>query len=345
MGLKKSSCEVVGWGYAGKENATDRFDLADQTRFIREYLSVCGRQELFGHPPPFTDKEVAEKVAKCLKSTGLTNRLFFNGSTEEMGLIAAMDCLKDAGVDASVIDAILFGSNTGVRYPSGADFIKLFLGVRSGAWCTNTNEACTTGATAIHLGERLIRSGEYSYVLVVISEKATILADVDDWKSSNLFGDGAFAVLLKVSNKESFLFFDLISDPFDEKIGLITEDKNRHFAQLGPKVHRLIGEVVAPAVNDTIIRSGIDIKNIKHLLMHQPSCKTIDLFEEKFTDLRPDFKGTIYRDTDIGNTSSASTGVLYSKLRAKGTFKKGDIILFVTFGAGFSIGIYAITYR
>lgn len=344
LGIKKCSCEIAGWGYADPNDDPDKFRTVNQTEFIREYLSVPGRQELFGHPPPFTDEEVALKVSKCFDSTGLTNRLFYSGTTEQLGFQATLACLKDAGVDPIELDAILYGSNTGKRYSSGADYIKLLLGARSNAWCSNTNEACTTGATAIHLGERLIRGGGYNYVLVVISEKATSLADVDDWPSSNLFGDSAFAVLLKISTQESYLFFDLISDPFDGKIELIGEDKLRHFFQKGKFVHGLIKKIVVPTVNETIIKSGIDIKKFKHVLMHQPSAKTIKLFEDEFRKLRPDFEGTIYKDADTGNTSSASTGILYSKLKKKNTFKKGDTILFVTFGAGFSIGIYAINY-
>jgi 3-oxoacyl-[acyl-carrier-protein] synthase III len=52
------------------------------------------------------------------------------------------------------------------------------------------------------------------------------------------------------------------------------------------------------------------------------------------------FRGTIHRDNNVGNTSSASTLLLISKLIDSGEIKPGEIVIVAMFGAGFTWCVY-----
>ena len=336
-------CKIVGFGHTELSDNTEKFREVSQTHFITEYLSDAGRAELFGHVAPFSEDEIKEKVEKCINQTGIANRIFFAGETSELAIIAAQKCLKNAGVNASDVDAIIVGTNTGTGYPSVADHVKNGLGVKSDAMCCDVTEACTAGTVAVFNGWSLIHSG-LNNVLVVLAEKATQLARLDDWKASNLFSDAAGALLLQKSAEESFIFFDIMSNPYDGGLEAIFKNKDGYFSQDGPKVHKFVGRDVVASLSKSLERAGLSPCQVDHLVPHQPSGKTLKLLKENIEKSWTGFTGSYHQDMTSGNTSSASTPSLLSKLVERKVIKKGETIFVTTFGAGISIGNYAFRY-
>jgi 3-oxoacyl-[acyl-carrier-protein] synthase III len=330
-----------------------RLQLIDQKGFIEKCMTDEGRTNLFKHPPPFSQPEIKLAVEKWENQTGIIQREFFSGTVPELGLTAAKKCLKNANVDPHKLDAIIGVSNTGPGYPSLADHIKKGLSnwvdkLTGGpeTMCWDVTEACTAGTIGIFNAWNLIRSGSAECVLVVWAEKATELASWNDWRSANLFGDAASAMLLKKSSntEESFLFWDIASLPYAGGIRAIIKTI-RGFAQEGPKVHKFVGRVVSRMVIDSIKKAQIDPSKIKFIVPHQPSVKTLELLKTNIQKGIPDFKETFCIDVkDIGNVSSVSTGRILSKLAAKGELKRGQIIISFSFGAGLSVAITGFIY-
>lgn len=332
-------CQIAGFGHT---EVTDdpRFQIIGQEQFITDYMSDDGRRNLFGHEPPWTEAEIQSTVTKWEQQTSIRTRIFFSGTTEELGIIAAKKCLDNAGVNASHLDAIIGGTNTGPGYPSLADHVKNALGEQSQAMCFDLAEACTIGGIAVFNGWSLIKSGAKK-VLVVCAEKTTILARYDNWYYSNLFGDGAFAFLLSAGQMEDFLAFDINSLPYNGQLNWIRKTENG-FVQAGNQVHKFVGTVMVNSLVEFLEKAEIKPENIDHLIPHQPSGKTLNLLETVFRKKYPGFKGKFHRNVEtVGNLSSSSTGLLYSQGRYQGIIKKGDLVVILTFGAGLSIGIYA----
>ncbi|PIT90464.1 MAG: hypothetical protein COU22_02030 [Candidatus Komeilibacteria bacterium CG10_big_fil_rev_8_21_14_0_10_41_13] len=332
-------CQILGWGHTDCQTDPG-FNKVSQSDFIKDYLSHQARQELFGHQSPWTDQEINAKAEKWINSIGINERSFFSGTVSEMGLIAARRCLKNAGFNPADLKLIIGGSNTHERYPSLADQIKCGLG-QSSAACWDITEACVTNAAAIQSGVAQIRSGLASNVLVVCSEKATILANRDKYLYSNLFGDGAFAVLLAAGVQDSFLAFDIISLPEDGQIDLIYKTDDG-FEQNGPKVHGFVGKQVVDFLNKFLTKAGIDPSEVDHLIPHQPSRKTLDLLEKEFRKICPNFKGQFHRNVEtMGNLSSVSPGLIIASSIESGVIKPDELKVIITFGSGLSIGAYA----
>lgn len=342
--------KAVGFSHI-RENDSQKFQIFSQERFIEEKLSLEGKKSLFGHPPPFTSEEINAMAEKCRQQTGVIDRLFFNGEIEEMAGITGIKAMRAAKRDPSDFDVIIVGSNTSPGYPSTADRVKNYLynsyrgsTIKSPAMCFDVQEACTAGSVAMFLGWNLIRSGTAKTVLVVLAEKATELAETDNWKASNLFSDAAAAVVLSSSLHEKFSFFDINSYPEEGNLDLIYKDKNGFFQQEGPKVHRFVGEQVINDLDRAVKTAKINPKDINHLVTHQPSGKTVSFLEEKIRKLWPDFKGIFHQDFAGGNTSSVSTLALISKKIESGEIKNGDLVVVCTFGAGLSVGCYGFYY-
>ena len=334
------NCRALTWGHTDVLDDS-RFEIISQADFIRRKMSESARRELLGPTEHNSDDAIAKREIKWISQTGISQRIFFDGTTSELAAIAAKKCLTKAQILPGQIDVIIGGTNTGPGYPSLADHVKLALGDEvSGAACWDMTEACPVGAASILNGWSMVRSGVGRYVLVVCAEKATTLAPIDKWESSNLFGDAAFAVLLTAGDFESFEFFDGHSLPFNGNIDKVVKT-GQGFTQDGPSVHKFVGREVVDTIVEAVAATGIDPAEIMHLVPHQPSGKTLDLLRRKLQNAWPSFSGRMYENVSFtGNTSGASTGSIISKKIEEGVIKPGELVVVTTFGSGLSIFNY-----
>lgn len=327
------ACQVLAWGHSDP-SLDDRFYTVSQTDFITKYMGSEGRLDLLGPVDCDSPAAIAAKAAQWVEQTGIEKRIFFKGSTAELAAMAAKQCLAKADMSPAQLDLIIGGTNTGPGYPSLADHIKLALGQDNEALCYDVSEACPVGAISILNGWSQIHSGACQRVLVVCAEKATTLAKVDDWRGSNLFGDAAFAVLLVAGEEESFVFFEGNSMPFEGNLGKIAK-RDSGFYQSGGDVHQWVGKVAAPRLVKALEMADISPADIRHLVPHQPSSRTLDLFFRRVKRDLAGFDGICHRNVEYtGNTSGASTGSIISRQIDEGQIKSGELVVVSTFGSG-----------
>lgn len=339
--LVSRCCEIKAFGHAQVGDDPKLVSLS-QADFIRQIMSPKGRQTLFGEDLPLDDPRIDAMAEKWIEAITIRERPFFiGGTTSELGAIAARKCLDKAGVLPCEVDAVIGATNTGPEYPSLADELVELLGCTK-ARAYDVQEACTSGSVAIEAAHSAIISGKHKAVLVVCSERASVLAPYDDCYRSNLFGDSSFAVLLVASDKESFVFFDFYCEPFEGNVDRIRKT-DQGFTQDGPKVHAFVQKRVVPLLVQGVEAAGISSANIAHLVVHQPSGRTLDGLFRKLTRAWPDFdERNFHRVVEtMGNTSSASTGWIISSEIEKGNIKPGQLVVVSTFGAGLSVGNFA----
>lgn len=334
-------CEIIGYGHV--ELGDDpRYKAVTQAEFIRDMMTSVGRRDLLGSEPPWSAEDVAAVAEQWALKTGIVTRNFFSGTTAELGAIAARKCLQKAGLRPAELGAIIGGTNTGPGYPSLADYVKLYLGQESAAMAYDVAEACPVGAVAVFQAWSLIHSRVCDKVLVVCAEKASTLTGADNWRASNLFGDGAFAFLLAANNSaESFVFFDFQSLPFEGGIEKIVKT-DRGIYQDGNAVHKFVGRQVVGALTQAVSKAGLrNAADINHVVPHQPSKPTLDFLQSKLQAAWPEFRGVFHRNVETsGNTSGATTGALISAGVHSGLIKSNDLVVVSTFGSGLSIGSY-----
>ncbi len=337
-----SGCKVIGLGHTDPKQDSG-FSIISNIRFIQRLMSGGGKTKLFDHGPPWDDNEIARVADNWQQHTGVKSRILFDGSAEQMAIIAARHCLDNADVKANQLDFIIGGSNTNQGYPSLADHIlDALLDKPSNIGCFDVQEACPTGVMALFAGWNLIKSGAAKKVLVVCAEKNTTLAPYDNWKHSNLFGDGASAFLLATDTTDSFIAFDVVSLPQGNNLHKIANTPDG-FDQDGNSVHKFVGRTVVQRLTDFIKETGIDPANIKHLVPHQPSGKTLDLLLKNFQKKHSGFAGTFHRNVETcGNLSSASTGLIISEAWQNGVIKPGELVVVVAFGSGLSVAMHAL---
>ncbi len=332
---KGQPVEVCGYGHTELDDPG--VNKVSQADFILHYLSEEARSKLL------QGTNLEEVLGKWDAKVGIRNRLFFAGNVAELAVLAARKCLEHAGVKAEQLDYIVAGTNTGPGYPSLADQIKLGLGAHSEAGASDTNEACSVGGKALFEGWNYVRSGCAKYVLVVVAEKATELSSkpggpisYDNYMASNLFCDRANALLLRVGLEESFVFWDLHSDPFDGKADLVRKTADG-FEQDGNAVIKWVKSDVVPHLVEAWAKLDRSPAEIDILAPHQPSPRVFSVFETMIRRLWPNFQGLILNEmAETGNPSGAATGCLISAGVHSGQIESGQLVVGCSYGSGLS---------
>jgi beta-ketodecanoyl-[acyl-carrier-protein] synthase len=274
----------------------------------------------------------------------------------EMAVEAAMDALVSWDKPASEIDAVICAaSNMQRAYPAMAIEVQNALGVEGFAF--DMNVACSSATFGIKTAADFIASGSAKAVLVVNPEICSGHLNFRDRDSHFIFGDVATAVIVESADqavggwdilgtrlKTQFSNnirnnFGFLNRAAPEGIGAV----DKLFVQEGRKVFR---EVV-PMVSDMIVQHaedlGIDPTRLKRLWLHQANINMNELIGRRVLGRDPAPGENVIILDDYANTSSAGSIIAFHK--ANDDFRRGDLGLICSFGAGYSAGTVFVRKR
>ncbi len=275
-------------------------------------------------------------------------------STSDMGLLAAREAVKNAGLQASEIDMILVATMTPDYFcPSTAAIIQAGLGVPDAA-AFDIFAACTGYIYGLSLAKVYVESGLYQNILLVAAEKMSAFTDFSDRASCVLFGDGAAAAI--VSSQKPGLqinqvelgadgsLSDLIIVPGGGARNPATIDTVRdrqHFIRLkGKEVFKHAVRRMAGSAMDCLAKSGLKDSDISWFVPHQANGRIIDALAKhlKISEEK------VFRCIEkYGNTSASSVGIALGDLLKENELLTGSNLLLVAFGGGLTWGSALLT--
>ena len=109
----------------------------------------------------------------------------------------------------------------------------------------------------------------------------------------------------------------------------------------GREVFRYAVSYMAKASQKALERSGLTPEDIDWVVPHQANKRIIDATMDKLG--LPHEKAYVNIDK-YGNTSVATIGIALSEMKEKGLLKRGQNVLIVSFGAGFTWGAMVFKY-
>jgi 3-oxoacyl-[acyl-carrier-protein] synthase-3 len=311
-----------------------------------------------GHyvPPDIYDNAYFESYLETndkwiRERTGIQERrVLKEGGTSELAVPAINLCLERRGIGAEEIDCIVMATVTpDMLFPSTASIIQGKIGATK-AWGFDLEAACSSFLYALNVGTRLVESGAHDKVLVVGADKMTAITDYQDRNTCILFGDGGGAVLIEAIEDESvgLIDFALKSDPsggcnlYMAAGGSLlppsheTVDKRQHFIyQDGKTVFKAAVPGMADAAETIMRRNNLTADDIRWLVPHQANLRIISATAE-WMGLSMD--KVMVNIQKYGNTTSATLPICLSEWWEQGLIQKGDGIVLVTFGAGYTYG-------
>ncbi len=276
---------------------------------------------------------------------GQRNDIFIAAS-KELGERAALEALRNAGVDAHDVDLIITTSCTGFMIPSLCAHLIPKLGFsRTTKRLPITERGCAAGAFSLGMAREHIAGGGKN-VLIVAHEFCSLTYQRDDVSmqalvGALLFGDGVAACVVRgvdpLGSLNGFELHAAESWLFEDSwgyMGFQVKDSGLHLV-LDKGIPGAVERSIKPVMLGFLDRNGLGADDVAFHVLHPGGKKVIDEVARTF-DLAPSALEPSRKCLrDVGNLSSASVLVVL-----KNTFEAapqdGARGLLTAFGPGFS---------
>jgi len=269
-------------------------------------------------------------------------------ATSDLAYNASVEALKDAGISPGELDAIIVATATpDMAFPPTACLVQTRLRARK-IFCMDMEAACPGFLFALDVGRGLLALKDaYKKVLVIGAETLTRIIDWQDRATCVLFGDGAGAAVLSYDESEFGILDSVIGGDGNLSDLLYlpaggsrlpatkeTVEKRMHFVRMkGREVFRHAVIRMGEAATEVLEKASVSPDRIDWLVPHQANLRIIDALRERLQ--LP--KEKVYVNIEkFGNTSAASIPIALTEMRKNGLLKRGQLVLMVSFGAGFT---------
>lgn len=320
-----------------------------------------------GTPFPLANEVIAEKFHDI---TGIRERRYVTDdlSTSDIGFLAAQKAIEDAQIDPETLDYIIFAHNFGdVKkgaiqtdlLPSLATRVKHHLRIKNPK-CVAYDMlfGCPGWVEGVIQASAFIKAGMAKKCLVIGAESLSRVVDIHD-RDSMIYSDGAGATVIEATEEEGgILANETATYTYDEAYYLFfgnsfnkcNDPDIRYIKMHGRKIYEFALSNVPKAMKECLDKSGIDISQVKKILIHQANEKMDEAIVHRFYKLYHQAvpEGIMPMSIQsLGNSSVATIPTLYDMI-TKGkmenqTLEKGDVILFASVGSGMNIN--AIVYK
>jgi 3-oxoacyl-[acyl-carrier-protein] synthase-3 len=272
-------------------------------------------------------------------------------TTSDMALAASTRAIEAAHIDVNDIDLIIIATTTGDKvFPSTACILQRRLGIHNFP-AFDVHAACAGFVYALDVADRFIRTGGASCALVIGADIYSRIIDWSDRSTCVLFGDGAGAVVLKASEEPGILSTHIHADGAHEEMlhvpGGISSgfesvrSKSAFIRMKGNEVFKKAVSTLGRIAEETLAANNLDKHDITWLVPHQANLRIIKAAAKK---LDMPLERTIITVDEHANTSSASIPLALDVAVRDGRIKRGDLLLFEGFGAGFTWGSALVRY-
>ncbi len=296
------------------------------------------------------DKQIFEK------NGGAKIRYWASNSNETnsyMGSEALKTALKDANMAYSELDLLINGSAT-FDYPIPhrscltqelMDPLALIPSIDVGSTCLGFISSCIVANGLLSQG--------YNSIAIINSEKSSNSLNPNHLESYLLFGDGATATIINGFGPSQLLANHIINYPAGARntivhaggnvhLGYIpTEKENYYFQMSGISLLKQAKILFPNFVSELFNKAKLQWKDIDLVIPHQASKIGLELFQKMFQITEE--KWVVNIDS-VGNLLSASIPMALQEVITSGRLKRGQTILIIGTGAGFSMGGLILKY-
>ena len=284
-------------------------------------------------------QRIGIKERRILKEEGM--------ATSDMGVAAIKQLLEKTGTKPEEIELLICATMTpDSPLPATGNIINFKAGLIN-AWSFDLTAACSGFVYGLTVGAKFIESGQYKKVIVLGADMMSSVTNYKDRATCPLFGDGAAAVLLEPTTEDVGVidhinrvdgggaqFLQIKSGGSMKPASYETIDNDEHFiVQEGQTVFKTAVSNMADVAVEMMKRHQISADDLTWLVPHQANMRIIDAVGRR---MGIDREKVMVNIQQYGNTTAATIPLCLYDYENK--LKKGDNIILVAFGAGFTWG-------
>lgn len=281
---------------------------------------------------------------------GIKERRILKGEQQGisvLGTAAVKELLVKTGTAPQDVDAVIFATSTPDHiFPSAASIVAENNGIKN-AFCFDMEVACSGFVYGLEICNGLIQTGKYKKIILLAGDKMSSITNYKDRTTCPLFGDAAGAVMIEPTEENiGIMDAKLHSDgvgyqPLQMKAGgskfpathETVENAEHTVYQDGKVVFKNAVSRMAEVSLHIMQRNNLTAGDVNWLVPHQANMRIIDATIDRTGLPREKVMINIER---YGNTSAGTIPLCLWEWESK--LKKGDNVILVAFGAGFSWG-------
>ncbi len=274
-------------------------------------------------------------------------------STAFLATEAAKRALDKADLDAGELELIIVATITPeMVFPATANFVQNTLGAKK-AWGFDLSAACSGFVYSLSIVQQFMENGQLNNALVIAAETLTKITNWKDRTSCVLFGDGAGAVVLeRHKDRNGILYSNMYSNGKQWKalncqaygsrypVGKKLDDPNKIYMEIyGREVYQQAVRRIIESIEDCLCQCNLSINDVAMVISHQMNARIIESVAKR---MQIPYEKMFLNIAEYGNTSAASIPIAFDECMESGKIKRGDIVIFVAFGAGLTWGANVI---
>ena len=308
-------------------------------------------------PPKLLTNADLEKMVETsdewiVQRTGIRERHIAEPGvgTSELATKAALLAIERAGLTPAQIDFIVVGTTTpDMMFPSTACLVQHNIGATN-AWGYDLLAACSGFTYALTTAANMVSTGASKHALVIGADVMSSIIDYTDRATCVIFGDGAGAAVVEATNEEGIGIIDFVNyvdgsggenlcmpaggsrqpashDTVDQRLHYVKQD--------GQAVFRFAVRNTEEACRRLLERNGVRPVDLDLFVSHQANRRIILAAAEK---LQLPVEKVVINVEKFGNTTAATIPLALNDAVADKRLKRGDLLLMVSVGAGFTVG-------
>lgn len=275
--------------------------------------------------------------------TGMRERRISHVSAIELSTVAAARALACAGLEPGDVDLIIYGGvSNDELVPNSASGVQIALGATRAA-SIDLNTACTSFCYGLTTATAMIRTGVVRNAIVIGVE---LISRYMDWSNRNvavLFGDGAAAVVLQVSDQEEGVLGSVLGCDAEGRqtlrvrgFGCTYANRDVHFGDTiwdfdGQTIFKRAVHAMADASRRVMAQHGVTADDIDLVVPHQANLRIIESVA-KYAGVP--MEKVIVTVQKYGNMSAATVPVALVEALETGRVRPGATLLMPAFGGG-----------
>jgi 3-oxoacyl-[acyl-carrier-protein] synthase-3 len=283
--------------------------------------------------------------------TGIEERRILKGegkATSDLAIAAIQEILHKKQIDPKEIECIICATMTpDMMFTVTGAYIAYKIGATN-AWGYDLTAACCGFLYALTTAASYIESGRYKKVIVVGVDKMSPFIDYTDRGTCILFGDGGGAVLVEPGEEEGYGVRDSFfkSDGFGRQLmhmkaggslkpaSCETIRAREHYAYMdGKAVYKYAVGGMAEACEEIMKRNNLSGSDVSWMVPHQANLRII---ESAAQHIGLPVDKIMLNIQKFGNTIAGTIPLCLWEWESR--LKKGDNIILVSFGGGFTWG-------
>jgi 3-oxoacyl-[acyl-carrier-protein] synthase III len=267
-------------------------------------------------------------------------------TTSDMAAKAAAEAMADAGVSREEIELIIVGTVTpDMPFPNTACFVQQKLGLGK-IPAFDIEAACSGFIYTMEVARALMLTRGYRHALVIGAEKLSSITNWEDRTTCVLFGDGAGAAVLSLSDEPGVGILNALIGADGSAADILcvpgggsaspssveTIERSMHFIHMqGREVFKHAVRVMCQSALEILEAAGVSADEVALVIPHQANNRIIEALAQRLGIGRDRFKINLDR---YGNTSAASIPIALAESVRNARIQSGDYVLMVAFGGG-----------